>query len=270
LTTQPLLTFVHISDTHFHPDPGYIEPVAPHSARASTVALIEAVNTLPMSIDFVLHTGDVVHHPQSGSDYTGALALLSQIRHPVHYLPGNHDNLALFQSHFLGEPDYRISAHYDTQFAVNGVQVVLLDSHAPADESGAFGYLADEQLAWIDAICAASDARPLVVGVHHHPIPLGAPWIDTMVLTNGMRLHESLLKARQRLRGVFYGHIHESVVTMRDGIAYFSAQSAWFQTRTWVGAEAPVRDTLQNPGFNLVTLTENDTFVRFVRVPMTF
>ncbi len=88
-----------------------------------------------------------------------------------------------------------------------------------------------------------------------------------MVLTNGLDLHGILLKAKQRLRGVFYGHIHETIVTTRDGITYYSVQSGWFQTRTWYGQANPARDLTQYPGFNLVTLTDRDTFVRPLRVP---
>ncbi|MBW4439344.1 MAG: metallophosphoesterase [Pleurocapsa minor GSE-CHR-MK-17-07R] len=257
-----------MSDTHFHLNPDYTEPFSVYGPRLSTEKLIETINALPMPIDFVLHTGDVVHLPETGESYTGARALLDTIRHPVLYVPGNHDNVAMFQHNFMGVPLDQITPTYDRVLTINNVQVVLLDSHAPADSSDAYGYLTDAQLEWMDGICSMPDARPLVVALHHHTLPLEAPWLDTMVLLNGDALHNILLKARSRIRGVFYGHIHESVATVRDGIAYYSAQSTWFQTRTWYGAEQPVSDPLINPGFNLVTLTERDTFVRFVRIPL--
>jgi 3',5'-cyclic-AMP phosphodiesterase len=106
------------------------------------------------------------------------------------------------------------------------------------------------------------------VAVHHHPLPLYAPWLDGIVMTNGEDLHRVLLKARHRLRGVFYGHIHESVVTVRDGISYYSVLSGWFQTRTWHNQVIPQNEPLHFPGFNVVTLTEQDTFVRYYRVKM--
>ena len=36
--------------------------------------------------------------------------------------------------------------------------------------------------------------------------------LDPIVLRNGEALHKILLKAKDRLRGVFYGHIHENTV----------------------------------------------------------
>jgi 3',5'-cyclic AMP phosphodiesterase CpdA len=173
-----------------------------------------------------------------------------------------------FQRHFLQLSDTEIKPHYDYEFECNGVQIVMLDSHIPPEIIGHAGYLAPEQLLWLDMICRKPDDRPLVVGIHHHALPLEAPWLDRINLKNGIALHNTLLKVRDRLRGVFYGHIHEDVVTVREGISYYSTLSGWFQTQTWYGSEEPTRGLMREPGFNLVTLTETDTFVRFVRVPL--
>lgn len=267
MTYPKLLTFVHISDTHLHVDPEYRDDFTPVASRVQVNRLIDAINALPYAVDFVMHTGDIVHNPDSGEHYRVANQVLSRLNYPIYYVPGNHDDVPMMQRDFLNLADEHISAYFDYQFAVNGVQVVMLDSHAPAGEDRHDGYLAPEQLERLEAICAAPDTRPMVVGLHHHALPLEAPWLDTLVLENGLALHEVLLKAKHRLRGVFYGHIHESVVTVRDGISYYSVQSGWFQTSTWYGATEPASDPLTNPGFNVVTLTERDTFVRFVRLP---
>jgi 3',5'-cyclic-AMP phosphodiesterase len=262
-----LLTFVHISDTHLHLDPNFVPDIIHFNSRTPVQKLIEAVNALPMKIDFVMHTGDVADRPETPEHYHLARDILKQIRYPVLYCPGNHDTVADFQAHFLGKAPHEIQVRYDGEYQMNGVQVVMLDSHLPPDVQGHSGYLTPEQLDWLDAICRADDKRPLVVGVHHHPLPLEAPWLDRLVLKNGIALHNTLLKAKHRLRGVFYGHIHESVVTVREGISYYSVPSGWFQSQTWYAAEAPADAAMLEPGFNLVTLTETDTFVRSIRIP---
>jgi 3',5'-cyclic-AMP phosphodiesterase len=262
-----LLTFVHLSDTHIHADPQYVADGAAFSSRQPVQKLIETVNALPLPIDFVLHTGDVVDAPDTPEHYHIARELLSQIRYPVYYCPGNHDIVADFQAHFLGKPKHEIKPTYDTEFECNGVQIIMLDSHIPAEAQGHDGYVTPAQLNWLDALCRAKDSRPLVVALHHHTLPLEAPWLDWLVLKNGIAVHNTLLKAKERLRGVFYGHIHENVVTVRDGISYYSVVSAWYQTQTWYGMKLPVAPLMQDPGFNLVTLTETDTFVRSIRIP---
>ena len=58
------------------------------------------------------------------------------------------------------------------------------------------------------------------------------------------------------------------MVTVRDGISYYSVLSGWFQTRTWHNQQDAMNAPLYNPGFNVVTLTARDTFVRYYRVKM--
>ncbi len=262
-----MLTFVHISDTHIHADPEHTGKHVDFSSRQPVQKLIDTINQLEMDIDFVIHTGDVTHHPETPEHYHIARDILSQIKYPVHYIPGNHDNVAMFQKDFLGLSHEQIKPYYDYQFDCNDVQIVMMDSHAPVDKPDNHdGFLADEQLTWLDEICSANETRPLVVGIHHHALPTEAPWLDNIVLENGVDFHQILLKAKSRLRGIFYGHIHESLVTVRDGISYYSVNSGWFQTRTWYAAGDAGRDFINNPGFNLVTLTQTDTFVRFRRI----
>ncbi|MEM9954143.1 MAG: metallophosphoesterase [Chloroflexota bacterium] len=263
-----LLTFVHISDTHIHADPDFTGDHVDFSSRSTVQALIDTINTLEMDIDAVIHTGDITHNPEEPEHYHIAKEILDQINYPTYYIPGNHDNVLMFQEEFLGLQPSNINETYDYHFELNGVQFIMLDSHRPITETGSHGLLTEPHLAWLDLLLSAEDARPLIVGIHHHTLPTEAPWLDNIILKNGLDLHQILLKAQSRLRGVFCGHIHESLVTVRDGISYYSVQSAWFQTRTWYDAQDPAHDFIPNAGFNLVTLTESDTFVRFHRIAL--
>jgi Icc protein len=264
MVAEKLLTFVHISDTHLHADPKYHGDYVDFSSRPAVEALIKAINTLPAEVDLILHTGDVVDVPNQPADYIAAREVLGKLRYPVHTIPGNHDTVSVMQQHFLGRNANEITPHLDSAFEAKGVQFIMLDSNAGKPVS--YGELAQEQLAWLDSLVSAQDDSPLVVGVHHHTLPMDAPWLDEMVLLNGLDLHRILLKARKRLRGVFYGHIHENSVIVRDGISYYSAVSGWFQGQTWHGQPTGVHATVHEPGFNLVTLTAEQTIVRFHRV----
>lgn len=264
MTEQPLLTFVHISDTHLHPDPLYKGDYAAFSARRGVEAMIAHINALPFPIDFVLHTGDVLDNPFRAEDYALPRAVLGKITAPLYYLVGNHDRGADFQVGLLGREQSEVTPTYDYTFEVNGVQIICLDSSVPGTHAGT---LNEDQLAWLDRLCTAPDDRPLVVALHHHPLPLGST-LDDIILTNGEALHAILCKARSRLRVVLYGHIHEGVVTVRDGITYHSALSSWFQTRTWHTQQQILNDPSQTPGFNVVTLTATSTFVRAYRFPV--
>ncbi len=261
---QPL-TFVHISDTHLATDPGWSGRLTDILPRPGAEALVREISELPCHVDFVLHSGDIHSDPKQEDDYQQAAALFAQLPVPVHYLPGNHDRGDLLQRVLLGRAEP--ARHADQEFELGGVQFLLLDSSMPAVDEH-FGLLEPEQLAWLEQRCAVADSRPLVVAVHHNPISIVVPWLDGIILRNGEALHDILMLARQRLRCVFHGHIHESMITLRDGIPYHSVRSSWFQTRTWHGQRNPFHEQLYWPGYNLVTLTERDTFVRHYRVSL--
>lgn len=266
-----LLQFVHISDTHLllpgqkldlSDVPPVLETYAqqvlslPYDSHAVAESLIREIAALPVKPDFVLHTGDVAAQVQSQDDYGYIIDVLSRIPYPVHYVPGNHDDPDGLRRATRGEdaPPYY-------SFEANGVVFACLDSAShPAIPHG--GGVDAEQLGWLEGLCAADDERPLVVALHHHPLSIGVPWLDTLILHDGDALHRVLRKAGPRLRGVFHGHIHYAMDMVRDGILYSSAASAWCQFTGWPGHRAATLDTHIDPGFSLVTITAETTFVR--------
>ena len=262
---MPPVTFVHISDTHLHHDPTYTGNFTDILPRPGVEAMVQQINALPFPVDFVLHTGDVMTDPEEDADYDVARGVLGALRHPVYYLAGNHDRADSIQRVLMGRTT--VTPHLDYTFEANGVQFICLDSSI-ADPEIHHGQLDETQLHWLESLISAEDTRPLVVAVHHHALPLAVPWLDRIVLRNGEQLHALLLKARDRLRGVFFGHIHESTVTVRDGISYYSVLSGWFQTRTWYNQVEPHNEPLHYPGFNVVTVTDQETFVRYYRVDL--
>ena len=251
------LTFVHLSDTHISTDPEYGKHHTSHSTNAAAEALVKAVNALPFNVDFILHTGDVVYDPIPEA-YLTARDILSQLARPVYYLSGNHDAGAELQRVLLGRTEILTPFYYT--FDANGFQIVGLDSNGPAEVPR--GNIIPQQLEWLDAICSAHDDRPMVVAVHHNVLPVGSPWLDDyMRITNGEALHQILLKAKDRLRGVFFGHVHQNIQMLQDGILYTSALSSWNQFNSWPGSSETVEDG-ENSGFNVVSMTANQTFIR--------
>jgi Icc protein len=256
--SEALLTFVHISDTHISPDSDYGVQGGVPAANATAEALVRELRRLPFEPDFVLHTGDVIYDPVTEA-YEYARAILGQIPFPVYYVAGNHDDADGLQRVLLGRAEPQVPFCYEVNR--NGVQGVVLDSNGPAEPPR--GNLVREQLAWLAQTCDPADPRPLWVGVHHNILAVGSAWLDEyMRTTNGDELHQALLPLRGRLRGVFYGHVHQSLTTVRDGILYTSAPSAWVVFRAWPGSSETVREPFPEPGFNVVTITAEQTFVR--------
>ena len=247
----PLLHFVHVSDTHIHPDPAYGLENAGKSALAGARALVERLNNLPFSPSFILHTGDVAADPLPGID-EAVRSVLAGLKHPIRFLGGNHD-----PEHFPREQE----------FELNGVHFVCIDSNGPAEPPR--GFVPESELSRLRRVCASDDERPLVIATHHNVLPVGAPWYDDfMRMTNGEEFHRALLPARERIRGVFFGHVHQDIETLRDGILYSAVSSSWCQFHTWPGQPLTVHDREAQPGFNVVTISKDQTTIRRHRFPV--
>ncbi len=252
------LTFVHISDTHIHPDPYYTKSYANVTPHAGALALVDEINKLPFEPDFVLHTGDVAYDPDPAA-YRACLSILQQINYPVYYVAGNHDHSPSLQRLMLNRSDPLPTLHYALE--ANGIQIVCVDSNGPAEPPA--GYIVDEQLEWLKGLCEAEDERPLIIAVHHNVLDVGVPWLDNyMGIRNGERFHQAILPAKDRLRGVFFGHVHQNLDILRDGILYSSCLSSWTQFQAFPGMTHTTSDTGAEPGFSVVTITDTQTFIR--------
>jgi 3',5'-cyclic AMP phosphodiesterase CpdA len=246
----PVLTFVHISDTHLGPSRDFM--YHGRSPYACLERLVAAINDFPVPPDFVLHTGDI-SDDASAASYERAEELLSRLKVPIYYVNGNHDDRGLLRAVLTAPPDVSDDpdAPLDYTFEVKGERFLVLDALNPVVPQPN-GYFSAEQLAWARAE-AMPDGPPLTVLIHYPPFPMGSPWLDQhMIVVNGADLHAAILPARERLRGVFFGHLHRSSQIIRDGITYLCAPSSAGQYgwRPWDGQ--PKIDPDTPPGYNVV------------------
>lgn len=262
MADSALLKFVHISDTHLTPDMSYIKDYARFTPLTGYQAMVESINALPFTPDFILHTGDVAYDPEP-EIYDFIRTELDALKAPVIAIAGNHDHQHALQRSVMDVPEDQLQANYHHELELNGVQILLVDSNAP--ERLPAGRVPDEQLDWLRERCTADDPRPLVVAVHHNVLPVGVPWLDDwMRMTNGTDFHAAVKPAAARMRGVFHGHIHQNIDTYADGVLYSAASSSWSQFMSYPIPEndriSP--DFITPPGYSVVTVTEQRTYIR--------
>lgn len=289
--SEVLLTFVHISDTHFEPavrldhkmaygsprlvqffkqlEEMGVDIGASHrasvSAEVANQALVDAVNALPFPIDFVLHTGDVMTDAADADQYEAVKPIMDGFRVPVYYLRGNHDNVDGLRRLM---PSVR-TANGTLDYVIdhNGVRVVCVDSATHGVDHG--GQLSNEQLEWLSAQLAAQPEKPLLAAIHHPPLLLGSEMMDFFAVSNGAEVHDVFKTAAPRLQGVFFGHIHQVVDMVRDGVYYSCVQSPISQPVLIPGGlSSEGLEHEPNPGFTLVVVTAEQTYFRRVNYPM--
>ncbi|MGB7338377.1 MAG: metallophosphoesterase [Phototrophicaceae bacterium] len=260
--TDPL-RFLQISDTHINPDTDYNKDYAQYTPLLGAQALVREIQHLPYQPDFILHTGDVAYDPDPDV-YQTVNEVFASIETPIYYLAGNHDDAQALQRDVLGRAEADIQDYLYYDFMMKGVQVICLDSNGPHDPEKPSGTVTQEQLDWLDEICNSEATHPLVIAVHHNPLPAYVPWLDTwMRLENGEALHEILKPAQSRICGVFYGHIHQNIQQNRDNIFYVSSGSSWCQFTSYPDSsnDRLIYNQHTLPSFNMVTITDTTSSI---------
>lgn len=260
------LYFVQISDTHIGPTPGH----ARHGffSVPALQRLVDRINHLPQMPDFVIHTGDIADDPHPSS-YAQAREILSRLHMPIYYVRGNHDSASDIKSYLDMGPLEDLSAAENRltyKFELKGFRFLVLDTQGPP-QSQPQGYLSEDQLKILREE-ATPTGPPLVVFLHHPVLRMDSPWMDAnMLVMNGNDVHEALSNARNRLRGVFLGHIHQSTQTTRDGVLYVAAPSSFLQLTSWPSDITVGFEENEQPGFNFVRLLPEQTMIRQHRFP---
>jgi 3',5'-cyclic AMP phosphodiesterase CpdA len=150
-------------------------------------------------------------------------------------------------------------------FIVKGAEFVVLDGRAP-DELDPQGLLGEAQLSLLQDKVSQPTTRPLTIFVHFPAFSVNSPWFDRhMLLIDGLKMHDILVHSQRPIRGVFHGHIHMPLQTMRDGILYSSAASTFANFKVWPNEEE-IEVSDERPGFTFVQQLPEQMLIR----PLTF
>jgi 3',5'-cyclic AMP phosphodiesterase CpdA len=256
-----MIRFIHMSDSHLGVDTNHIQ--YGRNTWQDAKAMVEFINhDLDFEPDFVLHTGDVLNQPDANASRLAA-DLFKTLRFPAWYVVGNHDDRALMRADLLGHPPADGPLYYD--FRVDEFHFMALDSRGDVDPQG---FISADQLEWLAQTCKESDARSLAIVVHHLPLHLGVTWIDRdMRIMNDDVFFDVLRPHRERLRGMFFGHIHRATTGFRDGILCSASASTFMQFEMNPDDEQARFDTAAPAGYAIVTMTHTQTTVTHHTLP---
>ncbi len=198
------MRILQLSDPHLLADPAgrcHGRPALDLLRHGLQEALgqLEALGEAP---DLLLISGDLCDDETWGG-YARLADLLQEIPLPVALLAGNHDQPTLLRA-ALG----RRAVIAPALVRCGQGWLLLLDSHRGGDTAGELGPL---QLDWLQRRLAAevpAVGQPLLVAVHHPPVPIGDPAMDAIRLRDGDALLDRL-RPVPGLRGLVFGHVHQ-------------------------------------------------------------
>lgn len=194
------MVLAHLSDTHL--DCG--------ERNSDRVARVMAyLSGLRDPIHAVLVTGDIADHG-TPDEYEQASKLLAA-PYPVLHCPGNHDVRGPYRQILLGQPG--TDRPVNQVHKVGGAVFAMCDSSIPGQDDG---FLADETIAWLEAVLAETADAPVFVCFHHPPVTVGIPWIDAIRQRGEQRLAD-LISRHPQVVALLCGHAHTAAATTFAG-----------------------------------------------------
>jgi Icc protein len=209
---------LQLTDPHLYADESR-ELYGINTAASFRAALTKGLAEAPGPLDAILVTGDIAEDGQRAT-YERFRSIMSGVGRPVMCIPGNHEDLPTLSSVLNSPP-----LHFCGSASFQRWRIVMLDSHVPGDDAG---WLDEKELARLDRELAAARQQHVLVGLHHQPIPMGSPWLDTVGLQNGAAL-EALLEKHGNVRGVLWGHVHQASDRLHNGRRMLSTPSTCAQ-----------------------------------------
>ncbi|VVC76953.1 3',5'-cyclic adenosine monophosphate phosphodiesterase CpdA [Aquicella siphonis] len=211
------LRIIQISDTHLFSDKDKaLLGVQPHK---SLEGVLEQLKQDTEKFDFIIHSGDL-SQDYSEPAYVRVAEMLGVFNVPIYCVPGNHDDPKVMAQVY---PRGLISN--DRHIVTKNWQFILLDSHKPGAVEG---FLAHEQLNYLQHCLHTYPEHHAIVLFHHQPIPVGSRWLDNLGLTNADELW-NIISRFPKLKNVLFGHVHQEFDKEVNGIHCYSTPSTCFQ-----------------------------------------
>jgi len=252
--------FIHISDTHFGPDPKFeLHGVNPYECF---INISNALKNLPFDPDFIVHTGDITSYPTE-EGYRLFQKTIETLGIPIYYATGNHDDSGMIKQQLaMGKKTDLGNDTLNTySFEVKENKFITVDARGP-DEIDPHGQISSTQMEIFEKELASSDL-PVSIFIHFPAITLDSVWVDReMLILEGEKFHKILVSHARKIRGVFFGHVHRGMQVARDGILYSSVGSTCLQFQSITKQENPWFESTGMGSFNLVTVTPDKLIVK--------
>lgn len=206
--------------------------------------------------DMLLLTGDLSHH--SIPAYSRLSDYLQQLNYPSHWIPGNHD--------ISGEMFRFAEQGYGKKsIDQNCWRILMLDSTSMPDGRGG-GSLSEPELQFLRTeLDEAAEELNILIVLHHNPVSVASRWQDSIMLANADQFW-SILNCYPQVKGVMFGHVHQTWELEKDGVKLFSAPAtaAQFKSRT-ERPETEDNQELSGPAYAAYELSDDGTITQKVR-----
>jgi 3',5'-cyclic AMP phosphodiesterase CpdA len=224
----------HLSDPHLD--------TSDHRLRRLTDVL-QALCAVP-GVRAVVVTGDIADNGRD-EEYEQFFTALDATGLPRVVVPGNHDVRSVMSAHVR---PLRAGGPIVLSLSVGGVTVLGLDSLVEGHNHGRLG---GEVLDFVEQELAMATG-PVVLAMHHPPVPVGHEVMDDLGLRDAEGL-EAVVRAHPQVAAVLTGHVHTALATTFAGRPVLGAPGIVSTMRLGSRMD-PIADTAAVPGLALHTV----------------
>lgn len=208
---------LQLTDTHlFEDEEGELLGI---NTRCSLAAVLEAIASQQIPYDLVLVTGDISQDYSAQSYYLFA-RMTAELKAPIFFLPGNHDD---------GPLEYRLfeklGINTSRHMICGNWQFVMLNSEV---YSQAHGWVQREELEFLQWAVTTYPKLHTAVGIHHLPLNVDSQWLDTQTLHNQDEFR-AFVNRMSTVRLVLCGHVHQEFDETRRNVRYIASPSTSIQ-----------------------------------------
>jgi Icc protein len=211
------IKLIQITDTHIMDDGA--ASFNDFDTSASLRLVIEKIKENESDANCIVITGDLVHEATKSS-YQKLADYLSTLTIPLLSLPGNHDIPEMME--------YVMGANgFDTGKTLKIGQwlIVLLNTRVEDEHSGE---LSQSEQEFLKQTLELNPQFHCLVALHHHPVSIGSPWMDGMILKNAEEFL-NITDEFNHVRGIIWGHIHQKFESSRNSVTLLGTPSTCLQ-----------------------------------------
>ena len=240
------LRLVQLSDLHLYKDKDGLLAGVP--TWSTFRAVLEQVRSRHGDFDYLILTGDLAQD-EALETYLMLREALGDWLDRCRIIPGNHDDRDNLRKAF---PELFPNSETALTFELldGGWCIVGLDSHVPGETTGRVG---GEQIDWLKSRLSGGEDLPVLMFIHHPPVPINVAWLDDLGLNESTGLIE-LIENSPQMKMVCAGHVHQEFSGQIGAAAMCTTPSTCVQ----FSARAEKAFDTRMAGYRTFTLDAND------------
>lgn len=215
------MKFIHLSDIHLSKPGTLVEGLDPVARLAQA---LDHMRDQHSDASHLVVTGDLTHWAEPEA-YAALRDAVQRFPIPVRLLVGNHDERDAFAQAFPEVPRDE-NGFVQSSEDRDGIRFIYCDTIQPQTH---VGHYCAQRLGWLKTQLDSCSAA--FVFMHHNPLHLGDPSTDTLSLRDEDQapLHALLRANRDKVRHIFFGHVHEPLCGTLSGIPFSGVPSTMHQ-----------------------------------------